>query len=383
MFSLSIGDRTAFGLGVDTRFTRTFKGADYNYHGVGAFAQATWLNFSAGRFAAGVHGGGDLAAGGAVSLDGEVGYSYRTAYDEATPGGHGIHLGLSTMPLGIGEISFRGTIPFPGERHKPEFTIGLGARFPFVFAPLDFGSGRPLRIDDERALPSVLASARREALFEAPIDDATRAALASAWLADARAEGSSIPAFLSLAAQLRALGAPRELGDRALSAARDERRHTAACLALAGDLAGLDLALGPLPRPVPSRAPRAERLRRLAVESWQDGCLGEGLAAERARRSRGPINGLIARDEQRHADLAWGVLAWSLAEGGSPVRDAVAEAMCGASTVLDAFPEAPSDVDPRSWAAFGRIDRADAEAAREVTLRAAHRRGEKLLSVRA
>jgi hypothetical protein len=379
LFSLSIGDRIAFGLGVDVRYTATVQKNSGSAAGGGVFAQATWLNFSAGRFAAGIHGGGDIVPYGAFSMDGELGYTYRTSYDDATPGGHGLHLGLASYPLGIAELSFRGSIPFPGERHKPELTIGLGARFPFVFSPLDFGSGRPLRVGEERALPSVTASARRHCISILPIDGATRAELASAWLADARAEGSSIPAFLALAAELEALGAPRDLVDRALSAARDEQRHTAACLAIAGDLAGLDFALGPLSLPPPSRDSRAARLRRLAVESWEDGCLGEGLAADRARRSRGPVNAMIARDEQRHADLAWSVLAWAMAEGKSPVRDAVAGSMRGATPVLDAFPEAPAAIDLRSWARFGRLDRDGAAAAREATLITARREGEKLL----
>lgn len=380
LLSLSIGDKTAFGLGIDARYTAVFERGQGLAAGAGVFGQATWLNFSAGRFAAGIHGGGDVSPYGILGMEGEVGYTYRTAFDDATPGGHGLHLGITTLPLAFGELSLRGSIPFPGERHKPELTIGLGARYPLVFSSLDFGSGRPLRISDERALPSVLASVRRRGMRKAPIDSATRAELASAWLADARAEGSSIPAFLALAAELRALGAPADLGDRALSAARDEQRHTAACLAIACDLAGLDLSLAPLHRPPPSRDPRVERLSRLAVESWQDGCLGEGLAADRARRSRGPVNALIARDEQRHADLAWGVLAWSLAEGGRPVRDAVADAMRGESAALDAFPGAKAEVDPVAWSAFGRLDADGAEAAREATLQHARREGEKLLS---
>ncbi len=148
-----------------------------------------------------------------------------------------------------------------------------------------------------------------------------------------------------------------------------------ACLAIAGDLAGLDLALGPLPRLSPSREPCGARLLRLAVESWEDGCLGEGLAAERARRSRGPVNARIARDEQRHADLAWSVLAWALAEGGRPVRDAVAEAIRGESAALEAFLEMPAEVDPISWATFGRLDRDGAAAARKATHLAARREG--------
>src|SRR5262245_24570329 len=85
IFSLSLGDKTAFGLGLDVRYTAVFgplAGA-----GAGAFAQATWLNFSAGRFAIGAHGGGDIGDT-LFALDGELGYTYRTAFDEAHPGGH-------------------------------------------------------------------------------------------------------------------------------------------------------------------------------------------------------------------------------------------------------------------------------------------------------
>jgi hypothetical protein len=80
MFSLSLGDKTAFGLGLDARYTAVFGRAA----GVGAFAQATWLNFSAGRFAAGAHGGGWPGIPAPISLDGELGWTYRTAFDEAT-----------------------------------------------------------------------------------------------------------------------------------------------------------------------------------------------------------------------------------------------------------------------------------------------------------
>jgi hypothetical protein len=67
------------------------------------------------------------------------------------------------------------------------------------------------------------------------------------------------------------------------------------------------------------------------VESWIDGCLGEGAAAERAvrearrardARTRG-IHTRIATDESRHAELAWDILRWAVDQGGSVVRDAV------------------------------------------------------------
>ena len=134
LFSLSIGDKVAFGLGLDARYTAITRTDGGYAGGGGVFAQATWLNFSAGRFAGGLHGGGDVLQRGYLGMEGEIGYTYRTAYDEAHPGGHGLHLGFMGIPLGFGEISVRGSLPFPGERHKSELTIGLGARFPSVFS---------------------------------------------------------------------------------------------------------------------------------------------------------------------------------------------------------------------------------------------------------
>jgi hypothetical protein len=380
MLSLSLGDKTAFGIGADVRYTAVF-----GLGGVGAFAQATVLPTSAGtagRFAVGAHGGGALGSP-LFGLDGELGYTYRTAFDEAHPGAHGIHVGLASYFLLFGELTVRGTIPWPGT--KPEVTVGLGARFPPPFLPLVdlFGSpGRPLRIDGAHALPPVFASQRLRCAMKAPLDGETRAALAAAWLADARAEGSSVPAFLALADELRVLGAPRDLVDRALDAARDEVRHTRACLSIASDLADVDFTLGRVALPSPKGGPREDALVRLAVESFQDGCLGEGVAAATARRARGAVNAMIARDEQRHADLAWSVLAFCLSEGGHAVRDAVAAEVRSSSLAAPVVPAAPPLADPVGWAAYGRLDRDSAEASWEQTSRAARCRGEKLLSAR-
>jgi len=72
-------------------------------------------------------------------------------------------------------------------------------------------------------------------------------------------------------------------------------------------------------------------LVRLAIESWVDGCLGEGAAAacaaqEATSTTRPDIRSTqqrIAQDEARHAELAWDVLQWSLQAGGRDVREAL------------------------------------------------------------
>lgn len=72
---------------------------------------------------------------------------------------------------------------------------------------------------------------------------------------------------------------------------------------------------------------------RVAVESWIDGCIGEGVAAARAHdaaeRSQDPVaraaQRRISRDEARHAKLGWSILEWAIGSGGNVVRDALAD----------------------------------------------------------
>jgi hypothetical protein len=70
------------------------------------------------------------------------------------------------------------------------------------------------------------------------------------------------------------------------------------------------------------------------VESWLDGCLGEGAAAKRAAREvlvardarTRAVWARIAEDESRHAELAWDILGWTIDRAGSAARDAVGAA---------------------------------------------------------
>ncbi|HKP64571.1 MAG TPA: hypothetical protein VJV78_47875, partial [Polyangiales bacterium] len=98
-------------------------------------------------------------------------------------------------------------------------------------------------------------------------------------------------------------------------------------------------------------------LVRLAVESWLDGCLAEGCAARQAKRAaelaeQGAAQQLqrrIAADEQRHADLAWDTLAWTLSQAGDEIRAAL-------ELLRDHRAAAPADADsPRGLERFGRV----------------------------
>jgi hypothetical protein len=179
----------------------------------------------------------------------------------------------------------------------------------------DWTSGRPLRDASGRA--------RRSRLFRdgppsaSHVDDA----VLEEWRNVASAEHASIAAFEQLAAELSALGAPRDLVGRAAAAAREEQRHAADALAIVEDLSGERWRFRSESRP-----PRREAtLSQLAAESLVDGCLGEGLAAALAAQLV-PLARLpnvrvflfrVARDEAGHAELAWDIVAWCVEQDAS------------------------------------------------------------------
>ena len=190
------------------------------------------------------------------------------------------------------------------------------------------------------------------------LDREVRAALADAWLGDAALEHASVAAFGGLALDLVALGAPPALIRRAHEAALDEIEHARACFALASAYAGRSLTAAPFPAVTAPRAAEsaAERLRRVALETAIDGCIGEGTAAEAARAAAGlatdpvvrDVLARIAREEQQHADFAWALLAWCLAQDAAL-----------APVVNEALANEPAPKLARSrldLAAHGRID---------------------------
>lgn len=387
--SVSFGQKLSFGLSLDVRGTvRLDRSCGSSQPmGAGIFAQATWLNFSAGRFAAGLHGGGALYDQ-VYALDGELGWTYHTRYDEAHPGEHGLHVGMlhSYTPAFL-DASMRLAIPLAAESLVPEGILGVGVRYPspYVMTPTCI-EGRPLREGDGLVLPPALLLGPAPQ-HPARFDRLLRSALASAWLDEARAESGSIPAFLALARDLRAIGAPASLVAQALAAARDEVRHTALCSELASSFAGWTLEPVLLAPPANRDVDRSGALLRMALESWHDGCLGEGAAAARARRALAGASdsaaqaalAVIAADEARHAELGWRVLAHCLSEGGRPVREALAaEILRPASAPPEG--ESARDAEPVAMQAHGRLDHGQADAAWDETWTAARRDGERMLA---
>ncbi len=146
--------------------------------------------------------------------------------------------------------------------------------------------------------------------------------MADRWLADAGLEHASIYAFLALARKLAVLGSPSSLLRNAIAAAAEESRHAADCLEMAARYDGRIQSLPGLPFG-PDRFDD-EDVRELVRESWVDGCIGEGLAAEMARARATecrPAQGrnllaTIAREERRHAQLGFDVLKFLMSLDG-------------------------------------------------------------------
>ena len=128
-----------------------------------------------------------------------------------------------------------------------------------------------------------------------------------AWL-----EAASVPAFLRLAEELAAHGAPEVLVKAARRSAADEVRHTRIRQALAqrhgARMPEVDVA---------PFAPRS--LEAMLTENAIEGCVREtyGALSVGWQSRTAPDAGLrralrsIARDELRHSELAWAVDAWS------------------------------------------------------------------------
>jgi hypothetical protein len=169
--------------------------------------------------------------------------------------------------------------------------------------------GRPF-VDDGRAVLAGIPD--RPAELPAP---------AERWLSDARAEHASIASFARSILELMAVGAPLDLLEASQQALADEIRHARACLDLAEQHAGTSLAFGPLP----ALAPRSGGLRRVALDTFDEGCVSETISAIEAARAVDEatdpavraVLARIAEDEAAHAALAWRTLAWALAADGT------------------------------------------------------------------
>jgi hypothetical protein len=138
-----------------------------------------------------------------------------------------------------------------------------------------------------------------------------------AWLARAtHTEAASVLAFCRLRRELAAHGAPRELCRRALHAAAEEVQH-------ARSMARLAVAHGGRTRHIRYETANGIRsLLHVAQENAVEGCVNETFAAlmavhQASAAADEPLRNVlqkIAREEVRHAELAWDIHAWALSQ---------------------------------------------------------------------
>lgn len=150
---------------------------------------------------------------------------------------------------------------------------------------------------------------RPEGLTLAVRDDG--ATLGGHFAESAELEAASVDAFRRLEEELRLAGAPESLRRRARRSAADEVRHADTMSALASRF-------GAFPRPFVIEGNERRSLVEMAIENAVEGCVMETWAAllatwQAVRAADDEVRAAmktIARDETRHAALAWDVAAF-------------------------------------------------------------------------
>jgi len=180
--------------------------------------------------------------------------------------------------------------------------------------------GRPFLVEGEgRVAPPRSSSNWCGLAFEAATDLDLRSlsVVAGHWQSAALLEHASIAAFARFTLQLLQLGAPLALSQASQRAMRDELEHAQRCFALAARYAGSPRGPGALPV---AGALQEQSLASIVVLTFREGCVGETCAALEAAEALAVASdshvqdtlALIARDERRHAELAWRFVAWAL-----------------------------------------------------------------------
>jgi hypothetical protein len=275
--------------------------------------------------------------GGEISVDG----------GQACPGGNELPRGFCNW--------YRATATVEGGQCCYEYVSGSCCGRPFMVGGKQRDAGSERRED---WLAAGLAAAPE-------LDAATRLALADAWLADARLEHASIASFSRFLLHLLGLGAPAVLVERAQAAIQDEIRHARLCFSLASRYAEQPLGPGRLEL---TGSAESRSLAEAAADAVTEGCVGETLAALDANDRHAVSSDPDARaaleiiriDESAHAELAWSFVQWAIAQGGAPVRRAVAAAFEQAQAKLNSDTTEPlGEIEVAAWHAHGRLTPAE------------------------
>ena len=221
------------------------------------------------------------------------------------------------------------------------------------------GKGRPMLAGGQPILASRSRSAPHWPDVLKPLlpsDPELRQLLADSWLHDARLEHSSIAEFSRLVGVLMSLSAPPALIEDTLLAAQDELQHARLCFSLASAYAGVPQGPGGFPQ----HQLQTDR-HALALETFRQGCVGETVAALEAASSARlcddpvvqQVLETIARDEERHALLAWRVLSWLLSSASGSERGRLLEVLQQEHEQRRPVAHAPAAPDGRDLSRWG------------------------------
>jgi hypothetical protein len=198
--------------------------------------------------------------------------------------------------------------------------------------------GRPFLVGDaarsagaaERADWYAAALRSLAAPVPAALEPALAAELCRQWSQLGLMEHASVASFARFALELLAAGAPPELLDETSRAMQDEIRHAQLCFALARRYGKSEVGPGCLD--VDDAIPPFD-FEQIVLRAVREGCIGETVsafeAAEAAEGCRDPVARTalegIARDEARHAALAWRFVAWALPRAPRALAERVHE----------------------------------------------------------
>lgn len=200
----------------------------------------------------------------------------------------------------------------------------------------------------------------------------TSAAIAEAWLRDARMEHASIASFARFVLELLAFGAPPDLVIDAQRAMADEIEHARLCFGLAERYGSP--ALGPGPIDLAGHVLETS-LEAAVLATFREGGVAETIAALAARRAleqatdpavRSALT-RIADDEERHSALAFRFLAFGLAKGGEAMRRSLEHQL--ARLEVPALEASELDASPEALRAAGRLTPSELRAAAEDAVR--------------
>jgi hypothetical protein len=245
----------------------------------------------------------------------------------------------SQYPDGLGSCAYTRTAVCAPQSYGEEFVTTSVPAGLTCQPGVACGTGRPFLVHGTERLAECVARGDWRAPSVAPnvqaSSDAVRARLAAHWARVGLMEHASIAAFARFTLHLLAVGAPPDLVSLSQQAIGDETEHARLAFSLASAYAGR--AMGPGALAIDGSLDGFDVVE-LVGTLLREGCIGETVAAIEARDALENVHDpvvrrvleTIARDELRHAELAWRTLAWLVSSGRvsrALVRNEVAAAL--------------------------------------------------------